>query len=103
MGGASAGLAIATKQVKANALANALGIDDCVPVADTTNKVAIDFTAAYRAKFSNLDPGYAAAEAYDSVYLAAEALKKAGKLDKKALADALRTIEYQGCVRQVQV
>ena len=96
MGGASAGLAIATKQVKANALANALGIDDCVPVADTTNKVAIDFTAAYRAKYSNLDPGYAAAEAYDSVYLAAEALKTAKKLDKKAIADALRTITYQG-------
>ena len=96
MGGASAGLAIATKNVKANALPNVLGIDDCVPVADTTNKVAVDFTAAYRAKFNNLDPGYAAAEAYDSVYLAAEALKKAGKLDKKALADALRTLEYQG-------
>jgi branched-chain amino acid transport system substrate-binding protein len=96
MGGASAGLAIATKNVKANALPNVLGIDDCVPVADTTNKVAIDFTAAYRAKFSNLDPGYAAAEAYDSVYLAAEALKKAGKIDKKGLADALRTLEYQG-------
>ena len=28
--------------------------------------------------------------------LAAEALKTAGKLDKKALADALRTITYQG-------
>ena len=95
MGGASAGLAIATKNVKANALPNVLGIDDCVPVADTTNKVAVDFTAAYKAKY-NLDPGYAAAEAYDSVYLAAEALKKAGKIDKKALADALRTIEYQG-------
>ena len=95
MGGASAGLAIATKNVKANALPNVLGIDDCVPVAETTNKVAIDFTTAYKAKY-NIDPGYAAAEAYDSVYLAAEALKKAGKLDKKALADALRTIEYQG-------
>jgi branched-chain amino acid transport system substrate-binding protein len=95
MGGASAGLAIATKNVKANALPNVLGIDDCVPVADTANKVAVDFTAAYKAKY-NLDPGYAAAEAYDSVYLAAEALKKAGKLDKKALADALRTITYQG-------
>ena len=81
---------------------NALGIDDCVPVADTTNKVAVDFTAAYKAKY-NLDPGYAAAEAYDSVYLAAEALKTAGKLDKKAMADALRTITYQGVVRQVQV
>ena len=95
MGGASAGLAIATKQVKANALPNALGIDDCVPVADTTNKVAVDFSAAYKAKY-NLDPGYAAAEAYDSVYLAAEALKTAGKLDKKAMADAIRTMTYQG-------
>ena len=95
MGGASAGLAIATKNVKANALPNAYGIDDCVPVADTTNKKAIDFTAAYKAKY-NLDPGYAAAEAYDSIYLAAEALKIAGKLDKKALADAMRTMTFQG-------
>jgi branched-chain amino acid transport system substrate-binding protein len=95
MGGASAGLAIATKNVKAEALKNALGIDDCVPVADTTNKVAVDFTAAYKAKF-NADPQYAAAESYDSIYLVAEAVKTAGKLDKKAIADALRTITYQG-------
>lgn len=95
MGGASSGLAIATKNVKADALKNVLGIDDCVPVSDTINPPAKDFTAAYKAKY-NIDPGYAAAEAYDSVYLAAEALKTAGKLDKKALADALRTITYQG-------
>ena len=50
MAGASAGLAIATKKVNANGCQNASGIDDCVPVADTTNKVAVDFTAAYRAK-----------------------------------------------------
>ena len=95
MGGASAGLAIATKNVKANALPNVYGIDDCVPVADTTNKKAVDFTAAYKAKY-NLDPGYAAAEAYDTIYLAAEALKIAGKLDKKALADAMRSMTFQG-------
>ena len=95
MGGASSGLAIATKNVKADALKNVLGIDDCVPVADTVNAPAKDFVTAYRAKYS-IDPGYAAAEAYDSVMLAAEALKTAGKLDKKALADALRTITYQG-------
>jgi branched-chain amino acid transport system substrate-binding protein len=95
MGGASAGLAIATKNVKGPALANVLGIDDCVPVADTTNQVAIDFTKAYKAKYS-IDPGYAAAEAYDAINLVAEAVKSAGKLDKKAIADALRTITYQG-------
>src|SRR5205085_2397730 len=65
MGGASSGLAIATKNVKADALKNVLGIDDCVPVSDTINPPAKDFTAAYRAKY-NIDPGYAAAEAYDS-------------------------------------
>jgi branched-chain amino acid transport system substrate-binding protein len=93
--GTTAALAVQTKTVKPDALKNLWGIDDCVPVGDTDNKVAQEFVSAYRAKFS-ADPTYIAAEAYDSIFLAAEAAKKAGRLDKRAIANALRTIEYQG-------
>jgi branched-chain amino acid transport system substrate-binding protein len=95
MGGASAGLAIATRNVRSDALKNVLGIDDCVPLADTANKVAQDFATSYKAKYG-VDPGYAAAEAFDQIFLVGEAVKAAGKVDKKAIADALRTITYQG-------
>jgi branched-chain amino acid transport system substrate-binding protein len=94
-GGSSAALAIQTKNVKSDALKNVWGSDDCVPVADTENKVAQDFVAAYKAKY-NSDPNYAGAEAYDSIYLLTEAAKKAGKIDKKAIATALSTIDWQG-------
>jgi len=101
MAGGSSALAIATKNVKTEALKNALGIDDCVPVADTTNRLAIDFTAAYRAKYS-VDPGYAAGEAYDSVNLIAAVVTASGKIDKKSIADGLRSITYQGVCEKYQ-
>jgi branched-chain amino acid transport system substrate-binding protein len=92
MGGASAALAIATKNVRPEALANMYGFEDCVPSVDPNGKA---FADAYKAKY-NAVGGYNAAEAYDSIHLAAAAVTKAGSLDKKAIADTLRTIEYKG-------
>jgi branched-chain amino acid transport system substrate-binding protein len=92
-GGASAALAIATKNVKPEAYATMWGLEDCVP---SVEPAGASFTAAYKAKYNGLIPGYAAAEAYDSVFIAANAVKVAGKLDKKAIADALRTSTYKG-------
>jgi branched-chain amino acid transport system substrate-binding protein len=92
-GGASAALAIATKNVKPEAYANMWGFEDCVP---SVEPAGASFTAAYKAKFGGLIPGYNAAEAYDSIFIAANAVKVAGKLDKKAIAGALRTATYKG-------
>lgn len=91
-GGASNALAIATKNVTAAGLKNAWGIDDCVPAVDTR---AADFAAKYKAKYGTA-PGYASAEAYDGIMILKAAIEKVGKLDKKAIADALRTMEYKG-------
>lgn len=91
-GGASTALAIATKNVTAAGLKNAWGIDDCVPSVDPR---AADFAAKYKAKY-NAAPGYAAAEAYDQIMILKAAIEKVGKLDKKAIADTLRTMEYKG-------
>jgi branched-chain amino acid transport system substrate-binding protein len=91
-GGASTALAIATKNVKPEAYANMWGIEDCVPSVDPNGKT---FADAYKAKYNAL-AGYAAAEAYDSIFLAAAAVTKAGSFDKKAIADGLRSINYKG-------
>ena len=91
-GGASNALAIATKNVTPAGLKNAWGIDDCVPSVDSR---AADFAEKYKAKY-NSAPGYAAAEAYDQIMILKMAIEKVGKLDKKAIADTLRTIEYKG-------
>ena len=92
LAGASAGLGVATKNVKPDALKILYGLDDCAPASEDRAK---EFAAAYRAKY-NLEPGYAAAESYDSIYMIAAAITKAGKLDKKAIADALRQTDYKG-------
>lgn len=91
-GGASTGLAIATKNVTAAGLKNAWGIDDCAPSVDPRAK---DFADKYKAKYG-VAPGYAAAETYDQVFIIKAAIEKAGKLDKKAVADALRQTNYKG-------
>ena len=92
-GGASAGLAIATKNVTAAGLKNVWGADDCAPTLDARAK---DFLDKYKAKFAGAIPGYAAAEAYDEVMFAKAAIEKAGKLDHKAIADAMRTVALKG-------
>jgi branched-chain amino acid transport system substrate-binding protein len=89
-GGSSAALAIATKNVKPEALKNFWGYEDCVPVND-----AKDWAAKYQAKF-NGTAAYAAAESYDAIKLIATAAQQAGKLDKKAIADGLRSVNYKG-------
>jgi branched-chain amino acid transport system substrate-binding protein len=92
LAGSSTGLAIATKNVTAAGLKNAVGFDDCAPASEAR---AADFAAKYRAKF-NSEPGYIGAEMYDGIMMIAAAVTKAGKADKKAVADALRQTDYKG-------
>ena len=56
--------------------------------ADDPDPANVAFVRAFKAKF-NRDPGTFAAQAYNTVYFVAEALKKAGKNDSESLQKAL--------------
>ena len=92
-GGSSAGLVMGALDAKARA--NAWGTDDCVPA---SNPETADWKAKYESKFgkSMIGSGYAIAEAYDALMFAAAAIEEAGSTDPKAVADAMRSIEYKG-------
>jgi ABC-type branched-subunit amino acid transport system substrate-binding protein len=92
-GGSSAGLIV--KVVDGAARENVWGTDDCVPISDPD---AADWKAAYEEKFGKtmVGSGYAIAEAYDSLLFAVEAIKHAGSTEPKAIADAMRELEYAG-------
>jgi branched-chain amino acid transport system substrate-binding protein len=95
MTGAIAGLATATGSVNADAIKNLYGFDDCAPAVESQ---AADFLAAYKAKF-NKNPSYSAAQAYDSLSIIKQAVEKAGSNDKDAIAEALKSVDYEGaCV-----
>jgi len=94
MGGASAALAIAAGGVTGPAATNLLGIDDCVPVVDP-RPVAVDFAAAFEAEFG-YKAGYAAAEAYDAIYLFKAAIEAAGSTEPAAVSAAMKEITYEG-------
>lgn len=92
-GGSSAGLIIGA--VDTDARSNVWGTDDCVPANDPATA---DWKARYEEKFGKtmVGSGYNIAESYDSIMLAAEAIKRASSLDPGDIADALRELEYDG-------
>src|SRR5690606_34442589 len=92
-GGSSAGLVMGALDAKARA--NAWGTDDCVPASDPD---AAEWKERYESKFGKtmVGSGYAVAEAYDALMLAVEAIKTAGSTEPDAVAEALRTLEYDG-------
>jgi branched-chain amino acid transport system substrate-binding protein len=92
-GGSSAGLIQGALNEKSRA--NAWGTDDCVPATDPD---AAEWKAEYEAKFNKtmIGSGYAVAEAYDALLLTVEAIKTAGSTDPAAVAEAMRTQEYDG-------
>jgi branched-chain amino acid transport system substrate-binding protein len=92
-GGSSAGLIV--KAVNGNARKNVWGTDDCVPISDPDTA---QWKADYEKKFSKtmVGSGYAVAEAYDSVLFSVAAIEKANSADPKAIADAMRELEYSG-------
>jgi branched-chain amino acid transport system substrate-binding protein len=59
------------------------------------NELSAKFTAEYEKKYG-ATPFYTAAEAYDMVYYAARALKKANSTDKGAIATALKAVGEEG-------
>ncbi|HEX2942140.1 MAG TPA: ABC transporter substrate-binding protein [Rhodopila sp.] len=60
----------------------------------------IPFAKGYQARFGNL-PGYAAYQAYDDVFMWAEAIKKAGGTDPDKMVDAMEKTDYVGTIGRV--
>jgi branched-chain amino acid transport system substrate-binding protein len=60
-----------------------------------TNELSAKFTAEYEKQYGGA-PFYTAAEAYDMVYYAARALKKANSTDKGAIVTALKAVGEEG-------
>jgi branched-chain amino acid transport system substrate-binding protein len=60
----------------------------------------IPFAKAYAAKYGSL-PGYAAYQAYDDVFILADAIKKAGATDPDKMVSAIEQTDYIGTIGRV--
>ena len=60
----------------------------------------IPFAKAYQAKYGNI-PGYAAYQAYDDVFMWADAIKKAGGTEPDAVVTAMEQTDYVGTIGRV--
>lgn len=89
------------KVVKDNAqtLEGVIGVEAAVDYEN--NPKAKAFQSAHRGKFNGTDPGSFAANAYDAVYLIAEAIKKNG-LDTEKIRDHLYSVKnWQGAIGSI--
>lgn len=68
-----------------------------VPVTPKT----IPFAKAYAARFG-ASPGYAAYQAYDDVFMWAEAIKKAGGTNPDKMVEAMEKTDYVGTIGRIQ-
>jgi branched-chain amino acid transport system substrate-binding protein len=93
MTGAIAGLAIASGNIKPDAIKNLYGFDDCAPAVEER---ASDFAEAYKAKFGGKAPTYSAAQAYDSLFIIKQAVEEAGSADHAAIVAAMKKVSYEG-------
>lgn len=66
-------------------------------------KPATDFYEAYKKRWgSELQAGHMPSEAYDSVFVMAKAMEKAGSLDQDKLIKALEETDYQGSIGKIR-
>jgi len=87
-----------------------LGGDDVEGVYFTTSFLpspeqarAFEFDKRFKAKF-NRDPDFAAAQAYDAAGILAEAIKRAGSLDRGRIRDEIaRTRDYPGVIGTISL
>lgn len=64
---------------------------------------SMDFHGAYRAKFGrDIQAGHGPAPAYESVYILAEAIEKAGSLDPDAIVTALEATDRIGAMGRIR-
>lgn len=96
VGPGSIGFGFFTKLVGDDTLLEGMnGVVDC-NVAGSKDPDAQKFVAAYNAEYK-MDPSYASAEMYDTVYLVVDAIKRAGSVDKEAVTKALEeTKDFKG-------
>jgi branched-chain amino acid transport system substrate-binding protein len=81
---------------------DAADILTCSMAGEAVEKLAKgeEFKAKYKAKF-NSDVQVYAPYAYDAVYVIAEAIKRAGKVDKAAIVAAMPATNYTGVTGQI--
>jgi branched-chain amino acid transport system substrate-binding protein len=91
-----AAIAVTNKLVTGNALSKLYGVSAC-NLDEPTRPATVSFVHDYLAKYGYA-PSTAAAIAYDSVYIAAEAIKQASSADPAAVRTALDTLKYTGGV-----
>jgi len=66
-------------------------------------KPATDFYRAYRAKYGReIEAGHGPAPAYESVYILAEAIEKAGSLDPDRIVKALESTDRTGVMGRIR-
>jgi branched-chain amino acid transport system substrate-binding protein len=64
---------------------------------------ATDFYEAYKKRWGEeLQAGHMPSEAYDSVFVLAKAIEKAGSLDPDKLVKALEQTDYAGCIGRIR-
>ena len=68
---------------------------------DSSNPLVKEFVKRYKAK-RGIEPDMVAASSFDAVMVLAEAIKKAGSLDKAKIMDALRSLrDYNGVAGKI--
>jgi branched-chain amino acid transport system substrate-binding protein len=90
--GGAAPYVVQGKLAKTNALAKFYSVDPCNP-ADNSAANVVTWRDAYKAKY-NEPANASAAEAYDAVYLAVAAIKKAQSIDPQKIKDAIGSLKY---------
>lgn len=91
LGGASLGLAVDNKAITNTN--NLVVIDDCVPQVEKT-KMAKKFVKNFQAKYGYV-PNYSAAQVYDAMFMAANAVKAVGH-DPAAIVKYVQKTPYEG-------
>ncbi|OQA35068.1 MAG: hypothetical protein BWY57_00036 [Betaproteobacteria bacterium ADurb.Bin341] len=74
---------------------NAISYGMWTPVMKNLNKASRSFSEAYKKEFGEDASNHIVLLSYSSIYILAEAIKKAGNLDSKALIAALEQTKYE--------
>lgn len=92
VGGPSSSIVNSRSLVPAAVQNNLFGVQSCDPRSDSRPSVQ-EWAKRYQARF-NEPPDYSSPSVYDAIWVLKAAIEKAGSLDHKAIADALKTIVY---------
>jgi branched-chain amino acid transport system substrate-binding protein len=94
MGGVAQGMMVDAGVVKDETATLLTGFDDCVPAADDRPEVQA-FVEKFTEKYG-YRPNWAAAEAYDAIYIAKAAIERAESTEPDAVAAAIKETDHEG-------